>query len=657
MDFSARTRSLQRTVVLFALIAAGVAISTSTMSTFELPKAVLVTAAGAITAVVGAARTAVTGELRLRHPILLGAVAIFLLLSVAAAIFSDSPMLSIAGEYERQTGLVIYLAYGTLLVATMSAFDLERIQQVAVALLGAAGVAAVYGLLQAVDLDPLNFAGQYADQIFSTLGNPNWAASYIALGVPVAAGIVLSRRWPIWARLGAGAVGLLALGVSTATGSLQGPLVAAAGLGLVTVAWCLGRGGIWRARVAPAVTAVGGLGAAVLALGILSVGPLAAVGAQDSVRLRKLYWQSAWEMFLDHPLTGVGFDLFGSYFVAYRPDAALQYDARLGVTAPHSVPLGWFASGGFLLGMAYLAVVVVTGWLLVGGLLRHDGERLLLLAGLGGAWVGYQAQSLISIDVPSLAATHWILAGAVAVVAGDDAPQTLRSPWASHEPAGGRRRRITWLVTAGAAAAVLLVAASVWSADVLARDSARLRRSGDAAAALDRGHLATSRAPWHPEYWLTFGQALHAAGELDDALAAFGRAADLDPRDAAPHAAAAAVHDQGGELDAAWRRYETAMDLSRDNPVVLAQAGQFLRRQGAVDPALALFTHAVEKDPGDARFHLFRGEALADLGREAEARSSLLTALELATDGSPQPADDQVAQAARETLAELDGES
>lgn len=653
MGLPARTRSLQRGLVLFALVAAGVAWSTNTLNTFQVPKAVLVVVVAGLAVLLGLARAAVAGEFAVRHRPLLAAAAAFLVLAVAAAFLSDSPTMAFAGEYERQSGLVSYAAYVALLAVTIAAFDVDRLQQLAAALLGAVGVAAIYGLLQVFDLDPLDFGGQYADQVFSTLGNPNWAGAYIGLGVPLAGWVALSRRWTFLVRLGAGGLGILALGMSAATRSLQGPLVAAAGLGVLGVGWCLERGGVWRRRVAPAVVGAGALGAALLGLGIFRVGPLAAVGVQDSVQLRRIYWEAAWRMFTDAPFTGVGFDLYGSWFLTYRPVEALAFDPRLAVTAPHSVPLDMFASGGVLLGIAYLAVVALTGWLLVRGLLRHDGERLLLLAGLGGAWVGYQTQSLVSIDVPALAATHWVLAGAVAVAAGGDGLRTVALPWRSRT--SGSARRIAWVATGAAGVLVLLVGWLAWTADVAARDAEQLRLAGELEAAVVRGDTASSRAPWHPEYWQAFGKALDSAGARDAALAAYRQALELDPRAVDPHLWAARIHEERGDLRTARDEYEAAVALSDGNPIVLAQFGQFLMRQGEFENALEVLRRAVELDPADARIHLFLGQTLAELGETTEAWSSLERALELATDANLQPGDEAVAGTARDALADLEG--
>jgi O-antigen ligase len=114
----------------------------------------------------------------------------------------------------------------------------------------------------------------------------------------------------------------------------------------------------------------------------------------------------------DRPLFGFGLASFEGWFYAYRPVAVAVADGfRRSTDAPHSVPLEMLASGGLLLGLAYLALVGVTGWALIRGLRHRAGVERVLLAGLGGAWLAYQVQSLVSIDVPPIAVLHYALAG------------------------------------------------------------------------------------------------------------------------------------------------------------------------------------------------------------------------------------------------------
>jgi O-antigen ligase len=74
---------------------------------------------------------------------------------------------------------------------------------------------------------------------------------------------------------------------------------------------------------------------------------------------RMAHWQAAWEMFVDHPVVGVG---PGHYVVAYPDYAVLPYwKDPLGHA--HNVYLNIAAEEGFLGLVAYLAMLVSWVWL------------------------------------------------------------------------------------------------------------------------------------------------------------------------------------------------------------------------------------------------------------------------------------------------------
>jgi hypothetical protein len=82
------------------------------------------------------------------------------------------------------------------------------------------------------------------------------------------------------------------------------------------------------------------------------------------------------------------------------------------VNAAHNVWLDMFAFGGWPLLLSYLAILVVTAVAIMKVIFRKREYNATFVA-LTTAWVGYQAQSVISINQIGLAIWGWVLSGAI----------------------------------------------------------------------------------------------------------------------------------------------------------------------------------------------------------------------------------------------------
>jgi O-antigen ligase len=145
-------------------------------------------------------------------------------------------------------------------------------------------------------------------------------------------------------------------------------------------------------------------------LGMLQIGPLKSVLYKDSVSVRGYYWRAAWKMFQENPLLGVGLDRYGAYFKEYRePEYALINGFNLTSTNAHNTFLQLLSTGGFMVGMFYIALlslIFITGLKNIAkSQLDEQKINLLLLS----AWIGFQAQSFISIDNIGISVWGWLL--------------------------------------------------------------------------------------------------------------------------------------------------------------------------------------------------------------------------------------------------------
>jgi O-antigen ligase len=510
----------------------------------NLPKMSLAVTIALLLVAVSAVRMAVTRRFALAMAPsgwAAGAFGFALLLATAT---SDVPGMSVAGIHGRNDGLLLYGACVALFFVGLRALDEAGARWLLLGLLAGGLFSATYGLLQHFNIDAINWADTGISPVIGAFGNPDFESGYLGIVVPAAAWGALTRTWGTAWRLGSLLLAVGCLVVALISSSVQGPLAAIAGLGVVAVGALLNRAARWVKW-----TLVGMGGVAALTVGVVVAGLLTGVGPGDrlssagSLEARRWYWTSALRMWRHHPVTGVGPDRYGAYFRSVRPEAAAAVNNYS--DAAHSVPLQMLSTGGLLLAASYAAFVLLVGLALVTGLRRLDGERRLVLAGAGGAWLAYQVQSLVSIDEPGLAVTHWLLAACVVAVGAPPRMLERLLPGA-----------VVPVVRKGRAAPAPQPPAAVWSgvnvtlcvsvtvlglvglwqalaplrADHAARSAAVDLVRGDGNAAFANVKVATRLAPYEQVYWLQQGKFLEQVKQPALAAAAYASGIEHDSR-------------------------------------------------------------------------------------------------------------------------------
>jgi len=119
-------------------------------------------------------------------------------------------------------------------------------------------------------------------------------------------------------------------------------------------------------------------------------------------------------MFKSDPFTGVGVDRYGAYFKEFREVGyPLKYGFEITSSNAHNTFIQLFATAGIFVGTLYLILI---GYVLFSGiklLRKSNGEDQKITLGLISAWIGFQAQSLISIDNIGISVWGWLLGGAI----------------------------------------------------------------------------------------------------------------------------------------------------------------------------------------------------------------------------------------------------
>ena len=147
-------------------------------------------------------------------------------------------------------------------------------------------------------------------------------------------------------------------------------------------------------------------------MGILNFGPLASILAKASLAARRLYWEAAVNLMLQHPLLGIGFDGFGDWYRRGRTEEAAGQNSGLVSDSAHSVPLDIGSSGGFPLFIIYLAILGLTVVSII-RVVRINSRLSVTFIALTASWFSYQAQSIISINQIGLGIVGWSLSGLI----------------------------------------------------------------------------------------------------------------------------------------------------------------------------------------------------------------------------------------------------
>jgi tetratricopeptide (TPR) repeat protein len=206
-------------------------------------------------------------------------------------------------------------------------------------------------------------------------------------------------------------VGLLAdLYILWRSGSIQGVfgfLIGATVIILVKL-WLINK------RYGQLGLAAAALAGAPVALAVLNIGPLASKLYQGTLRNRFDYWNAAIGMFKDHPIFGVGIDRFGEYYRQY----AVQNQVVQGQIADnaHSIYMQLVATGGLILFIPYMLLVLFVTFIGFKALIKCQGEDKFKVGALFGIWLGTIALNVVTVDNLGVGIWFWITGGVLVAV-------------------------------------------------------------------------------------------------------------------------------------------------------------------------------------------------------------------------------------------------
>lgn len=331
----------------------------------------------------------------------------FLAALMWAYLNSPAKYTSLFGETQRQLGLITYLSFAIFFLLFLHFSNINSIVYLQFSTLFIGITVAVYGFMQYTGNDFVNWVNQY-NPIIGTLGNPNYAAAFMALVCIINFGSMFDENINYGLKIIYGCISIALVVVIYLSDARQGLIALTAGI--MTFLSILLYSKNKKLGLLSILASM--IGLVYTIAGMLQIGPLSDILYKQSISLRGYYWRSGISMFLENIFTGVGIDYYGAYFRSTREGIfPLKHGYDLTSTNAHNVPIQYFATGGLFLGIAYITLIIWTFYCGINALKLSNGNERIKISMLISAWVTFQAQSLVSIDNIGLTVWGWIISG------------------------------------------------------------------------------------------------------------------------------------------------------------------------------------------------------------------------------------------------------
>ena len=318
------------------------------------------------------------------------------------------------GERFQFQGMASVVVYAVVYSAARRfVTDLSRLCLLLWWLLAGVTYAAVYGVMQRLDLDPL-WNTLLDGRVFSSIGNPNTLASVLAPMLPLGALFVVRGSRP--ERLVSGAALVVIVLALVFSGSRGGFLATFVGLGVLATVTPRPSARAVEASVAAVLVLIAvAFAAAPVRDQVTATWDRATTALDPSDESRRFHvdgWRVTLAIVADHPVIGVGHERFPEEFPAYRDrvlsEEAVQRFSPYRLESPHNVPLAIAVAAGLPAAALYLALIVF-----VLRELARLGDDRVLKASLAALIAAQQVADLfVTADLTS-AMLFWAVLGGI----------------------------------------------------------------------------------------------------------------------------------------------------------------------------------------------------------------------------------------------------
>lgn len=309
--------------------------STQNTELFEVPKMIFVYFFAALILVLTKLKFLKEKRQSIPFDLVTVSFAIFLLIQVASTVTSIDKFTSIFGYPSRLNGgLLSQFAYFIIFVAALINLNRQNVKILTWSLVLSASVVALWGIPAHFGVDPNCFilSGNLnstcwqtefdpTKRIFSTLGQPNWLASYLVLILPLAVSQIATTKVKQLEVLFAAATLsiFIAFIFTNSRAGIVGLAISATTFAILIGTKIIQKNlKIFLALAAVAVVSVAIFGGTLFARINEIVSPHDSPGTESS-KIRLIVWQGALEIVKKNPLLGTGPETFAYSYYKVRP--------------------------------------------------------------------------------------------------------------------------------------------------------------------------------------------------------------------------------------------------------------------------------------------------------------------------------------------------
>ncbi len=446
----------------------------------------------------------------------------FLLSQILSTVFSIDRHVSLWGYYSRfHGGLLSTISYMLLFYALVSNFPKEKVVNLLKISLLSALVVAFYGTLEHFGIDKNIWVQDVQNRVFSTLGQPNWLAAYLAILIPLTLALALREKLSgfyyflsalfyiclLFTKSRSGFAGFTAaylvfwLGVyflnpKDIKGILRPAALLTAGYLVLSVII----GTPWTPKLQDVISRPKTAGPAAIAPAA-PAGPALETGGTESGTIREIVWRGAVDIWKHYPIFGSGVETFAFSYYQFRPkEHNLVSEWDFLYNKAHNEYLNFAATtGSFGLGTYLLLIAAFLFW--AGRKLwasRKSGKVAkdsLILLSFAAGFISILITNFFGFSVVPVAIYFYLIpAIAVLLIA---QPTTHNQPPLGQTTIPQRGVIITILLTASY---LLLILGRMWYADTLFNKAYQLTRAGHYKEAYPLFHQAISLVPQEPLY-------------------------------------------------------------------------------------------------------------------------------------------------------------
>ncbi len=354
--------------------------TTANTELFEVPKMFIVYLSAVLLLTLTSLKFILSGKLEIPKSLVFYSLAAFVAIQVASTFTSIDKFTSVFGYPTRLNGgLLSSFAYLIIFTSALINLNFQKAQKLLLAMIASAFAVALWGIPRHFGAEPncliltrrLNATCWQKEfdptvRIFSTLGQPNWLASFIVLVLPFAAALLIatkkgSRLLPF--------VICAALGLALIfTGSVSGILGFLASVMAFSV--------LIGTRMLKKNIKILGIITALLFMVLVFAAPTiknrisqslsqktAANAGTPSGQIRLVVWQGALSAFGAKPILGFGPETFIYSYYQFRPQAHNQTtEWNFYYNKAHNEFLNYAANTGILGLGSYLAFIILSVW-------------------------------------------------------------------------------------------------------------------------------------------------------------------------------------------------------------------------------------------------------------------------------------------------------